>query len=111
MTAEGRVEQLLGCLVQVVGRAAVKEDFVRQIVGTSAKQLRAFNLSDGTRTQTEIRKKVGLDAGNFSRTARRWVEEGVAFEIGDAGESMLLHVYPLGKPQRTKAKRSSRKRL
>jgi hypothetical protein len=110
MTAEGRVEQLLGCLVQVIGRAALKEDFVREIVGTGSKQLRAFNLCDGTRTQTDIRKKVGLDAGNFSRTARRWIEQGVVFEIADGGEAKLLHVYPLGKPQKAKGARAPRKR-
>ena len=33
MTAESRVEQLLGCLVQIIGRAAVKEEFVRILTG------------------------------------------------------------------------------
>lgn len=109
MAAEGRVEQLLGFLVQVIGRSAVKEDLVRQIVGTAPKQIRAFNLCDGTRTQSDIRKKVSLDAGNFSRTTRRWIEQGIAFEIADEGESKLLHIYPLGQQQKTKATRSSRK--
>lgn len=109
MTAEGRIEQLLGCLVQVIGRTAIQEDRVREIVGTASKQVRAFNLCDGTKTQTDIRKKVGLDAGNFSRTARRWVEQGVMFEIGDAGNSKLLHIYPLSKSQKTKAARTRRK--
>jgi hypothetical protein len=109
MTAESRVEQLLGCLVQVIGRAAVKDEFVREIVGTGSKQLRAFNLCDGTSTQTDIRKKVGLDAGNFSRTVRRWIEQGIMFEIADSGESRLLHVYPLGKPVKKAAKARSKR--
>lgn len=110
MTAEGRIEQLLGCLVQVIGRTAIQEDRVREIVGTASKQVRAFNLCDGTKTQTNIRKKVGLDAGNFSRTVRRWIEQGIMFEIADSGESRLLHVYPLGKPQKTKAAETRRKK-
>jgi hypothetical protein len=93
-----RIEDLLGCLIQVIGRAAVPEARVREIVGDASKQIRAFNLCDGTRTQTEIRKAVGLDSGNFHRTAKRWIESGVAFEFRKSNESRLLHVYPLTKP-------------
>ena len=92
-----RIEELLGCLIQVIGRTAVPEAGVRKVVGSSSKQVRAFNLCDGTRTQTEIRKAVGLDAGNFSNTAKRWIESGVAFEFRKGKESRLLHIYPLAK--------------
>src|ERR1700676_1397582 len=92
-----RIEDLLGCMIQVIGRAALPEARVREGVGSTSKQIRAFNLCDGTRTQTEIRKAVGLDAGNFHRTAKRWIESGVAFEFRKSNESRLLHVYPLAK--------------
>lgn len=92
-----RIEELLGCLIQVIGRAAVPEARVREVVGSASKQVRAFNLCDGTRTQTDIRKAVGLSSGNFSNTAKRWVESGVAFEFRKGKESRLLHVYPLAK--------------
>lgn len=93
----GRIEELLGCLIQVIGRAALPEARVREIVGDASKQVRAFNLCDGTRMQTEIRKAVGLDSGNFFRTVKRWVESGVAFEFRKGKESRLLHVYSLAK--------------
>lgn len=92
-----RIEELLGCLVQVIGRVALPEARVREIVGDASKQIRAFNLCDGTRTQTEVRKAVGLDSGNFHGTAKRWIESGVAFEFRKGNESRLLHVYPLAK--------------
>lgn len=92
-----RIEELLGFLIQVIGRAAMPEARVREVVGNASKQIRAFNLCDGTRTQTEIRKAVGLDPGNFHRTAKRWVTSGVAFEFRKGNESRLLHVYPLAK--------------
>ncbi len=95
-----RIEDLLGCLIQVIGRAALPEARVREIVGDASKQIRAFNLCDGTRTQTEIRKAVGLDPGNFHRTAKRWIESGVAFEFRKGNESRLLHVYPIAKSAR-----------
>lgn len=43
----GRIEELLGCLIQVIGRAALPEARVREIVGDASKQVRAFNLCDG----------------------------------------------------------------
>ena len=92
-----QIEELLGCLIQVIGRTALPEERVREVVGDASKQLRAFNLCDGTRTQTEIRKAVGLHSGNFSNTAKRWVESGVAFEFRRGKESRLLHIYPLAK--------------
>lgn len=108
---EGRIEHLLGCLVQVIGRAAVPEDRVRTIVGAGRKQIRAFNLCDGTKTQSDIRRKVGLDQASLSRTAKRWIEHGVAFEIPDSGnKSKLLHIYPLGKAKGSRGGKSRRKR-
>lgn len=92
-----RIEELLGCLIQVIGRTALPEARVRKVVGHASKQIRAFNLCDGRRTQTEIRKAVGLDSGNFHRTAKRWIEGGVAFEFRKGNESRLLHVYSLPK--------------
>jgi len=101
-----QIEELLGCLIQVIGRAAIPETRVREVVGSGSKQIRAFNLCDGTRTQTQIRKAVGLDSGNFSNTAKRWVESGVAFEFRNGKESRLLHIYPLAKSAgRTKGDR------
>jgi hypothetical protein len=95
-------EDLLRCLVQVVARAAIPRDQVVQIVGTGGKQAKAFNLCDGTRSQAEVAKKTGLHQASLSRTFARWVENGVAFWVGDGNEARLLHVYPVpGQPSRS----------
>jgi hypothetical protein len=93
------LNDLLKCAVQVVGRIAMRPEQVGEIVmvSASARQLKAYNLCDGTKTQGEVAKAAGLDAGNFSRTASRWVESGVLFRIGSGKDARLLHLYPLVK--------------
>jgi hypothetical protein len=95
MAQNQRLEQLFQCLIHVVGRAAMPEERVREIVATGDKQVEAFNLFDGTHTQTEVAQRVGLDQGNLSRAAARWVENGVAFWIGEGDDARLLHVFPI----------------
>ena len=63
--------------------------------GAGEKQLRAYNLCDGTRTQAEIVKEVGLDAGNFSRSLTRWVDAGIVIRVGETRDVRPVHVYPL----------------
>jgi hypothetical protein len=63
--------------------------------GGGEKQLRAYNLCDGTRTQAEIAKELALDAGNFSRSLNRWVDAGIVIRVGEARDVKPVHVYPL----------------
>lgn len=91
-----RTEQLLQVLVQLAGRTAFSPDKLREIVAvgqSAARQVEAYNLCDGRRTQGDIAKSLRLDAGNFSRTVRRWQDQGIVFRVGD--DQQLLHLYPL----------------
>lgn len=91
-------EALLRAILGVLARQAFSPDRLGQVVlgkSSGEKQLRAFNMCDGTRTQSEIAKTLNLDSGNFSRTVSRWVDAGVVFRLGEGRESRLLHVYPL----------------
>ncbi len=93
-------EPLLRAILSVTARQTFPPDKLTEIVlskRASAKQLTAFNLCDGTSTQSDIAKSLKLDQGNFSRTVARWVDEGVVFRIGKGREAKLLHVYPLNK--------------
>jgi hypothetical protein len=63
--------------------------------GAGVAQMEAYNLCDGSRTQGQIAKEIGLDPGNFSRTVARWIEAGIVMKIGDARDATLLHIYPL----------------
>ena len=95
MKESKRMEWLLECLIHVIGRAAIKTDYVAEVVGTGKKQIKAYNLSDGSLTQTDIAKKTGFDRGNLNRTIDRWVKSGVMFRFAEGKEVRLLHVFPI----------------
>ncbi|TMA98682.1 MAG: MarR family transcriptional regulator [Deltaproteobacteria bacterium] len=95
MQTDEHTNQLLQCLLHVVGRAAVPQDAVLAIVGPGKKQIKAFNLCDGNTSQNDIAKKVRLDQGNFSRTVKRWIRNGVMFSIGENKETRPLHIYAI----------------
>lgn len=91
-------DDLLRALLTTTARAAFPMRQLYEVVnatGKGAKQIKAFNLADGTRTQSDIAKQTNIDQGNFSRTVSRWVEAGIMFRLGEGREAKLLHVYPL----------------
>lgn len=103
-------ETILRAILSVVARQTFPADKLAEIVrptGASAKQVKAFNLCDGTTGQGEIAKALKLDSGNFSRTVSRWVDEGVLFRLGEGRDAKLLHVYPL--PEDTRKKKGPTK--
>jgi hypothetical protein len=100
-------EELLRVLIQLMGRSAFPEDDLREIVATSDKYLKAYNMCDGTKTQAEVGKAVKVDAGNLSRTVARWVEEGVMFRLGEGREAHLLHLYPIAATPRKRRSQST----
>jgi len=89
---------LLIALISLTGRVAFPPRSLYQIVCSrrgGPKQIKAYNLCDGTRTQAQIISECKLDAGNFSHTVSRWIESGVMFRLGSGREAKLLHLYPL----------------
>lgn len=88
-------DDLLRCLVQIVGRASMPMGTVCEIIGDRKKQIHAFNLCDGTLSQAEVSKKSKIDQGNLSRTFDRWVKNGIAFWIGEGKDAKLMHIYPI----------------
>lgn len=91
-------DDLLQALISLVGRSVFDQEHPLQVVNpphTKGRQLLAYNLCDGTMTQSEIIKRAKLDPGNFSRTVTQWIEAGFLFRIGKGREAKLLHVYPL----------------
>ena len=90
-----QTETILRALLATSGRAAFSVEHIHSIVnpkGSGTKQIKAYNLADGTLSQGEIAKKLKLDPGNFSRTVSRWVESGIMFRLDD---KVLLHIYPV----------------
>jgi hypothetical protein len=104
MRSNEQTDELLRCLMHILGRAAMPPEKVVELIGGGKKQVRAFNLCDGTLSQSEVAKKAGIDSGNFSRTFSRWVENGIAFSVGDGNDAKLLHIYPIPSSGITKSK-------
>jgi len=90
-------EAYLQAILATVARQTFPLEKMLEIMGSKAgeKQMRAFNMCDGTNSQSEIIKELGLDSSNFSKTLARWVDAGICIRVGDARDARPLHVYPL----------------
>jgi predicted transcriptional regulator len=90
-------EAYLRAILATVARQTFPLEKVLEIMGPNAgeKQLHAFNLCDGTKSQAEIAKNLGLDQGNFSKTLGRWIDAGIVIRVGQNKDVRPLHVYPL----------------
>lgn len=88
-------EAILRGVLATMGRAVFSLEDIHAIVnptGNATKQVKAYNLADGTRTQGDIANKLNIDSGNFSRTVNRWIKAGIVLRLPD---NVLLHVYPV----------------
>jgi predicted transcriptional regulator len=90
-------DELLRILIQLNGRQAFPEDLLRGKLGASERVLEAYNLCDGTRSQREVAKAVGLDEGQLSRSVKKWISEGILFKLGTERDTRLLHLYRVAK--------------
>lgn len=90
-------ETYLRAILATIARQAFPQDILAGHVLKSGgpKQFKAFNLCDGTRTQGEIAKEVGLDPANFSKTISRWIDLGIVIRTMDGQRVTPVHVYPL----------------
>lgn len=88
-------ETYLRAILATVARQTFSPERILEIINAGEKQRRAFNLCDGSRTQAEIAKELGLDSGNFSKTLNRWIDEGIVIRVKEQRETRPLHVYPL----------------
>jgi len=93
------IKDLLQIAIQVIGRIAIPHENVRTIVGTNSKYIKAFNLCDGTLTQSEIARKAKIKRPNLSRAMNRWVTNGILFLVGKGVDARFIHIYPI--PEKT----------
>lgn len=94
-------EQLLKAIVGLLARQTFSVSDVLQVIGPDKEtQFKAYNLCDGTRSQSDIAKECKLDGGNFSRTLSRWVDEGIVIRLDENGGQTLLHVFPISENRR-----------
>lgn len=91
-------DQYLRAILATVARQTFSPDAILEIVAVGTdkgKQVAAFNLCDGTRSQAEVAKSTGLDSSNFSKTVGRWIDAGIVIKVGTGQDMKPLHVYPL----------------
>ena len=93
----GEEKTLLKAIFHLLGRQTFDEETLKSLViPTSGKSkdklIQAYNLCDGSNTQGDVAKAVGLDPGNFSRIVKRWISSGVLVKMED---QYLLHLYPI----------------
>ena len=88
----------LRAILSVVARQAMSPEVLAKQIGVGAtklKQIQAYNLCDGSLTQSEVAKQVGLDSGNFSKTMARWAEDGLIVRTEVSGQMRPVHLYPI----------------
>jgi hypothetical protein len=105
-------EQLLRAILATVARQTFPVGAILDVVAVGsdkAKQIRAYNLCDGSRSQGEVAKIAGLDSGNFSKTLTRWIDAGIVIRIGENRDIKLVHVYPLPDTEVKRASKSNGK--
>ncbi len=90
-------EVYLKAMMSLVARQTFPPDKLAQIVSplSNEKLIEAYNQCDGTRTQAEIVAQLKLDASNFSKQLKKWIDEGVVVRVTDDGAVRPVHVYPL----------------
>ena len=96
--ASSELQLLLRAVLSTVGRSVFSVTEVYSLVnptGRGTKQVGAYNLADGKRTQAEIAALVKLDQGQLSRTMARWVDAGIMFRVSEGHEARFLHLYPI----------------
>ena len=87
----------LRAMMSLIARQAFPPETLAETVSAqlNVKTLEAFNLCDGSLTQTEVAAKLHIDSGQFSRTVKRWVEDGIVIKVEQDGGNRLVHVYPV----------------
>lgn len=87
----------LRAMMSLIARQTFSTERLAQIVSptTNAKLILAFNLCDGSRTQADIVGELKLDRGNFSKTVKKWEEEGAIVRTESENGTALVHVFPL----------------
>ncbi len=101
-------ESLLRAILSTIARQTYSPAQLRAAVapvGDGTKQVAAYNMCDGTKSQAEIGKTLKMDAGQLSRTISRWVELGLAFRLGEETEQKIVHLFRIPEDTPRKEKR------
>lgn len=84
----------LKAMLAMLARQSFPPKELSLLVG-KGKQIEAYNLCDGSRTQGEVAKALSLDSGNFSKTVSRWLDLGILVRVSEGKELRPVHLYAL----------------
>lgn len=107
-TKELDAGHLMLTLVKVIARAAIPVEHVRKVVGNRPKQIRAYNLLDGSQSLSDVARKTKIEKGNLSKATQRWLSEGVMYRLGSGRDAKLLHAYPIAPIDSARSRPKSR---
>jgi hypothetical protein len=98
-------EVYLRAILATVARQIFSPEKILEIMGAQAREQhrKAYNMCDGTKTQSDVVKKLGIDHSNFSKTLARWVDAGICIRVGDGRDALPMHIYPLPESYMKKA--------
>ena len=105
----GAQEDYLKAILSTVARRAFPPEQLLELIAPtsrSEKQIAAYNLCDGTHTQSQIASAVGMDKGDVSKAIAKWIELGIVFRINQDAESKPVHVYPAPHTKKQKGKKN-----
>ncbi|MFQ5909411.1 MAG: hypothetical protein ACE5IJ_01665 [Thermoplasmata archaeon] len=86
-------------IVSLLGRLSFKPEEIREIVAAGKKNpekyIEGYNACDGTRTQTDISKVIGVSQGTLSPIIREWEEIGIVYQVARPKGSFYKKLYPI----------------
>lgn len=95
---QGNEERLLRAILATVARQTFPPSELVAMVAPRKgmlKQIQAFNMCDGTNTQSQIAKITKLDSGNLSKSIKRWIDLGIVVRVVEDKVEKPIHVYPI----------------
>jgi hypothetical protein len=101
-------ETLLRAILAAVARTTFPPEVLHEIITSgrsgAEKQVEAYNLCDGRKSQAKIADAAGIDRSNFNKSLSRWIEAGIILRLGEGRDAHPVHVYPLPESFKPKAK-------
>ncbi len=87
----------LKAMMSLIARQTFSPERLRDIVSSrgTVKLLKAFNLCNGSLSQSEVAAELEIDKGQFSRAVNQWIDDGVIIRVGEGKAAKLVHVYPI----------------
>ncbi len=96
----------LKAILATVARQTFPQDKLAELVAPRAgsKQLAAYNLCDGSNSQSQIATLLGMDKSDLSKCIAKWLDAGIVIRVGEGVDQRPMHVYPLPAPKIAKSK-------